>query len=138
MAKRRPKPSKPVPKSDATIPILVAFPRRTILRLDAIASETSVPRVALIRSAAETLVAEHHEEKLSVELSEDLRRDLMILCDVMDGASVQVMIERSLRKHIDNKIAENEGIRRQYEELRGRNETRAQVVQFPMALNLAK
>ena len=129
---------KPAPKSDATIPILVALPKETLLRLDAIASETSTRRVSLIRTAIEALVAQHREEKLSVELSENLRRDLMILCDVMDGASVQVMIERSLRKHIDNKIAENEGIRKRYKELRARSETRAQVVQFPMAVSRTK
>jgi predicted transcriptional regulator len=132
MAKRL---GKPVPTSDPTVPILVALASATLSRLDAIARETSVPRVVLIRSAVETLVAQHREEKLSVELSEDLRRDLMILCDVMDGASVQVMMERSLRQRIDDTLAKNEGIRDAYKKLRARNEARAQVVQFPMALS---
>ncbi|MEA2236101.1 MAG: hypothetical protein QOC81_825 [Thermoanaerobaculia bacterium] len=132
MAKRS---RKPIPKSDKTIPILVALASATLSRLDAIASETRASRVGLIRSAVETLVAQHHEEKLSVELSEGLRQDLMALCDAMDGASVQVMIERSLRQRIDETIEKNEGIRARFKELRARNETRAQVVQFPMAVN---
>jgi predicted transcriptional regulator len=129
---------KPVLKSDGTFQFLVALPKKTVDRLNAIASETSVPRVALVRSAIETFLAERDEEKLTVELSDDLRRDLFALRDAMDGASVQVMIEKSLRRHIDDKVDENSGIRALYEKLRERHATPAKVVQFRRARSRTK
>jgi predicted transcriptional regulator len=117
-------------KQEPPFQFLVALPKETVERLNAIASETLVPRVALVRSAIETFLAERGEERLSVELSDELRNDLMALRDAMDGASIQVMVERSLRRHIDNTIAENNGIRLRYEAFQARNATHAKVVQF--------
>jgi predicted transcriptional regulator len=128
MAQRSTPPSKPAP-----FQFLVALSKDVVDRLDAIASEAMVPRVALVRLAIDTFLAERGEEKLSVELSDELRRDLIALRDAMDGASVQIMIERSLRKYIDDKVDGNSDIREQYEKLRAGNTTPAKVVQFRRA-----
>ena len=128
---------RPVPKPPP-FQFLVALPKDTVDRLDAIASETMVPRVALVRLAIDAFLAERGEEKLSVELSDELRHDLIALRDAMDGASVQVMIERSLRKHIDDTIDQNSGIRALFEKLRERNTTPAKVVQFRRARSRTK
>lgn len=126
------------PKPPAAFQILVALPKETVVSLDAIASETHVPRVALVRSAIEMFLAERGEEKLSVELPDDLRRDVMALRDAMDGASVQTMIERSLRRHIDKTLEENVGIRASYQELQSRNTASPKVVQFNRARKRSK
>ena len=123
-------PRKPVPKPDATFQFLVALPKETVARLDSIAEEMSVPRVALVRLAVEAFLAERGEEKLSVELPDDLRLDLMALRDALDGASVQVITEKSLRRYINYKVDENKEINALYQESRERHATHAKVVQF--------
>lgn len=129
---------KPSPKPVPPFHFLVTLPKETVDRLDAIALETSVPRVSLVRSAIDTFLAERGEEKISVELSDELRGDLMALRDAMDGASVQLMIERSLRRHIDETVDENSGIRARYEKLRARHTSSAKVVQFRRARSRTK
>lgn len=126
------------PKPAPLFQFLVALPKETVDRLDAIASQTSASRISLVRSAIETFLAERGEERISVELSDELRRDLMAFREAMDGASVQLMIERSLRKHIDDKVDENPGIRAHYEKLRARHVSSAKVVQFRRARGRTK
>jgi predicted transcriptional regulator len=126
------------PKAATPFQFLVALPKETVDRLDEIAFETSVPRVSLVRSAIETFLAERGEEKISVELSDELRCDLMALRDAMDGASVQLMIERSLRRHIDDTVQRNSGIAESYEKLRARHTSSAKVVQFRRARSRTK
>jgi predicted transcriptional regulator len=135
MAKR---PQKPDPKPTSAFQVLLALPKETVARVDAIASETQTARSVLLRSAVDMFLAERDEEKLSVELSDELRCDLMALRQAMDGASAQFMIEKALRRHIDDTVARNEGIREEYERLRARSTTAAKVVQFHRARSRTK
>ena len=109
-------PRRSVKGEGGSFQFLVALPEEYVRQLDVLASETSAPRVALVRSAIETFLAERGGDRLSVDLPDDLRVNLAALQDALDGASVQRMIGRALRQYIDKFLSENEGIRARFAE----------------------
>jgi predicted transcriptional regulator len=112
MANQRPK------NPEAPFQFLMSLPADTARRLDEFAKKTDTPRVAAVRSAVEALLAERGGEKLSVELSDELRIDLAALQDALDGASVQRMIARALREYVDKTLEKNPGIQERFSETR--------------------
>lgn len=123
--------ARPSKNAGESFQFLVSLPADSARQLDMLVRKTNAPRVALVRSAVEALLAEHGGEKLSVELPDDLRRDLAALQDALDGASVHRMIARALRDYVDKMLADNEGIRARFSESRERIAAQGgQIIEF--------